>query len=112
MRSASCGFPSVERSSLRRVWASEVSETTACSITFWMLPRRRVASPPGGGVGGAEGDAGWGRSTYRSAYDPYAHMELAHRLRCWRRRPPLNVVIVFFARRASDHAAGVRVNAF
>src|SRR6266851_2531052 len=39
IRSASCGFPSLERSSLRRVWASEVSETTACSITFWMLPR-------------------------------------------------------------------------
>ncbi len=39
-------------------------------------------------------------------------MELAHRLRSWRRRPPLNVVIAFFASRASDHAAGLAFNAF
>lgn len=30
----------------------------------------------------------------------------------WRRRPPLNVVIAFFASRASDHAAGLAFNAF
>src|SRR5712691_6112428 len=72
IRSASCGLPSFERSSLRRVCASEVSETTACSITFWMLPRRQLASPPCGEVGGAEGDAGWGRSTDPSARDPFA----------------------------------------
>src|SRR5712691_3054530 len=39
MRSASWGLPSLANSSLRRAWASEVSETTACSITTWMLPR-------------------------------------------------------------------------
>src|SRR5260370_7547228 len=46
------------------------------------------------------------------SYDPYAHMELAHRLRSWRRRPPLNVVIAFWASRASHHAAGLAFNAF
>jgi membrane protein len=30
----------------------------------------------------------------------------------WRRRPPLNVVMAFFASRASDHAAGLAFNAF
>src|SRR5260370_9399916 len=39
-------------------------------------------------------------------------MERAHRLRSWGRRPPLNVVIAFFASRASDHAAGLAFNAF
>src|SRR6266566_3140007 len=38
-RSANWGLPSLARSSLRRVRASEVSETTACSITFSMLAR-------------------------------------------------------------------------
>src|SRR5260370_39296960 len=39
-------------------------------------------------------------------------MELARRLRGWRRRPPLNVVMAFFASHASDHAAGLAFNAF
>jgi membrane protein len=39
-------------------------------------------------------------------------MELAQRLRGWRRRPPLNVVMAFFASHASDHAAGLAFNAF
>src|SRR2546421_9445474 len=57
-RRASCGLSSLASSSLRRVWASVVSETTACSITDEMLPRgsaftshpvgRSAAKPPGG----------------------------------------------------------------
>jgi len=39
-------------------------------------------------------------------------MELAHRLRGWRSRPPVNVVMAFFASHASDHAAGLAFNAF
>src|SRR5438445_9914479 len=53
MRSASWGLPSLERSSLRRIWASEVSETTACSITFWMLPRVPPSTHRGEGSTGA-----------------------------------------------------------
>src|SRR6266567_3138668 len=37
-RSASWGLPSLASSSLRRVWASGVRETTACSITEKMVP--------------------------------------------------------------------------
>lgn len=39
-------------------------------------------------------------------------MDLAHRLNGWRRRPPLNLVMAFFASHASDHAAGLAFNAF
>src|SRR5438034_641672 len=40
MRRASWGLPSFSRRSLRRAWASEVSETTACSITVGSLPAK------------------------------------------------------------------------
>src|SRR5581483_12513969 len=43
IRSASWGLPSFERSSLSLDWASEVSETTACSITEKMVPARGLA---------------------------------------------------------------------
>src|SRR5712691_5225147 len=43
-RSASCGLPSLASSSLRRAWASEVSETTACSITTGILPEGLAAA--------------------------------------------------------------------
>lgn len=39
-------------------------------------------------------------------------MLLTQRLKGWRRRPPLNVVMAFFASHASDHAAGLAFNAF
>lgn len=39
-------------------------------------------------------------------------MELGHRLDGWRRRPPLNFVMAFFASHATDHAAGLAFNAF
>jgi membrane protein len=39
-------------------------------------------------------------------------MDLAHRLSGWRRQPPLNVVMAFFASHASDHASGLAFNAF
>ena len=39
-------------------------------------------------------------------------MLLAPKLTVWRRRPPLNVVMAFFASHASDHAAGLAFNAF
>src|SRR6266849_5001107 len=62
MRSASWGFPSLARSSLRRTWASGVSETAACSITFWMLPRSQFTSPPCGEVGAQRRAGRSGRS--------------------------------------------------
>jgi membrane protein len=37
---------------------------------------------------------------------------LTQRLRGWRRRAPLNIVMTFFASHASDHAAGLAFNAF
>src|SRR5437763_2170273 len=45
-RSASWGLPSFSSSSLSLTWASEVSETTACSITVEMVPA--VAADLGG----------------------------------------------------------------
>src|SRR6202035_4473639 len=49
MRSASCGLPSLARSSLRWDCASGVSETTCCcSITLGILPPD-LPSPAGGG---------------------------------------------------------------
>lgn len=39
-------------------------------------------------------------------------MLLAPKLSAWRRRPPLNIVMAFFASRAADHAAGLAFNAF
>src|SRR5438309_2711157 len=45
MRRASPGVGSLASSSLRRDWASGVSETTACSITLGMLPRGFTAAP-------------------------------------------------------------------
>src|ERR1700716_2679585 len=44
MRSASWGLPSLSRSSLRRVEATGVSETTACSITGRSLPAKLAAA--------------------------------------------------------------------
>src|SRR5712692_5030013 len=38
--------------------------------------------------------------------------QAAQRLSTWRRRPPLNIVMAFFASHASDHAAGLAFNAF
>src|SRR5579864_1302037 len=59
MRRASWGLSSLASSSLRRDWASGVSETTACSITDKMLPRDlSFTSPLAGEVGGKA--AGWG----------------------------------------------------
>src|SRR5581483_11863606 len=43
IRSASWGLPSFESSSWSLDWASEVSETTACSITEKMVPARGLA---------------------------------------------------------------------
>src|SRR5438094_9853603 len=54
-RRASCGLSSLASSSLRRVWASVVRETTACSITAKMLPRLLGVPLPFRGEGQGEG---------------------------------------------------------
>src|SRR5260370_11688330 len=39
-------------------------------------------------------------------------MATTQKLSAWRRRPPLGIVMAYFASHASDHAAGLAFNAF
>src|SRR6266851_6899628 len=39
-------------------------------------------------------------------------MATTRKLTAWRRRPPLSIVMAYFASHASDHAAGLAFNAF